>query len=169
MRPGDITVHAGEVALEGALSIPERAEGVVLFAHGSGSSRFSPRNRFVATFLNEGRLGTLLLDLLQDRSPLGQARVHAFMQNKGPWLRLDGDRPFDLIISAQAMPGLPGVSVLAGLRSRGRRTPFVLLTGHPVVQAQARRLGAVVLDRPFDAATIRRALVQAEELVANRG
>jgi len=84
-------------------------------------------------------------------------------------LVIDGDRPFDLIISAQAMAGLPGVSVLAGLRSRGRRTPFVLLTGHSVVQAQARRLGAVVLDRPFDAATIRRALVQAEEVVANRG
>ena len=64
MRPGDVTVHAGEVVLEGTLSIPERADGVVLFAHGSGSSRFSPRNRFVATFLNQGGLGTLLLDLL---------------------------------------------------------------------------------------------------------
>ena len=38
--------------------------------------------------------GTLLLDLIQDRSPLGQARLHAFLQNKGPWLRLDGERPF---------------------------------------------------------------------------
>jgi CheY-like chemotaxis protein len=84
-------------------------------------------------------------------------------------LVIDGDRPFDLIMSAQAMPGLPGVSVLAGLRSRGRRTPFVLMTGHPMVQAQARRLGAVVLDRPFDAAAIRRAVQQAEELVTDRG
>jgi len=64
MRRADITVRAGVVELEGALSIPERAEGVVLFAHGSGSSRFSPRNRYVANFLNEGRLATLLLDLL---------------------------------------------------------------------------------------------------------
>jgi dienelactone hydrolase len=64
MQPIDVTVDSGEVALEGALSIPERAEGVVLFAHGSGSSRFSPRNRFVAAFLNQGGLGTLLLDLL---------------------------------------------------------------------------------------------------------
>ena len=64
MQHIDVTVHAGEVALEGALSISERADGVVLFAHGSGSSRFSPRNRFVATVLNQGRLGTLLLDLL---------------------------------------------------------------------------------------------------------
>src|SRR5262249_45252888 len=37
---------------------------------------------------------TLLLELVRDRSPLGQARLHAFLQNKGPWLRLDGDRPF---------------------------------------------------------------------------
>ena len=84
-------------------------------------------------------------------------------------LVIDGGRPFDLIMSAQAMPGLPGVSVLTGLRARGRRTPFVLLTGHPLVQAQARRLGAVVLDRPFDAAAIRRAVQQAEELVTPEG
>ena len=64
MQPSDVTVYSGEVALEGALSIPERAGGVVVFAHGSGSSRFSPRNRFVAAFLNQGGLGTLLLDLL---------------------------------------------------------------------------------------------------------
>jgi pimeloyl-ACP methyl ester carboxylesterase len=64
MRRADVTVQAGAVALEGVLAIPERAEGMVLFAHGSGSSRFSPRNRYVADFLNEGRLGTLLLDLL---------------------------------------------------------------------------------------------------------
>lgn len=64
MRRVDVTVRAREVALEGVLSIPEHAAGVVLFAHGSGSSRFSPRNRFVADFLNDGGLGTLLLDLL---------------------------------------------------------------------------------------------------------
>jgi pimeloyl-ACP methyl ester carboxylesterase len=64
MTPRDVTVHAGTVTLEGALSVPEPAEGVVLFAHGSGSSRFSPRNRYVADFLNAGALGTLLLDLL---------------------------------------------------------------------------------------------------------
>lgn len=83
-------------------------------------------------------------------------------------LVIDGDRRFDLIVSAHAMPGLPGVSVLTGLRSRGRRTPFVLMTGHPLVQAQARRLGAVVLERPFDAAAIRRVITQAEALVADR-
>lgn len=50
--------------LEGALRIPEGATGIVLFAHGSGSSRHSPRNRHVAQALNEGGLATLLIDLL---------------------------------------------------------------------------------------------------------
>jgi dienelactone hydrolase len=50
--------------LEGALEIPEGATGLVLFAHGSGSSRHSPRNRHVAQALHEGGLATLLIDLL---------------------------------------------------------------------------------------------------------
>ena len=54
----------GQVALEGNLSLPERAGGVVLFAHGSGSSRHSPRNRHVARMLNRANLATLLVDLL---------------------------------------------------------------------------------------------------------
>jgi len=52
--------------LEGALSVPTAARGVVLFAHGSGSSRHSPRNRYVADILNEGGLATLLIDLLTE-------------------------------------------------------------------------------------------------------
>jgi pimeloyl-ACP methyl ester carboxylesterase len=59
-----VKVTAGSTALEGTLDIPEQAEGLVLFAHGSGSSRFSPRNRFVAQMLREGGLATLLIDLL---------------------------------------------------------------------------------------------------------
>src|SRR5436309_1561601 len=50
--------------LSGDLVVPERATGIVLFAHGSGSSRHSPRNRYVAEVLREGSLATLLLDLL---------------------------------------------------------------------------------------------------------
>jgi dienelactone hydrolase len=52
------------VTLEGDLSLPKGARGVVLFAHGSGSSRHSPRNRQVARLLNEAKLATLLVDLL---------------------------------------------------------------------------------------------------------
>jgi putative phosphoribosyl transferase len=50
--------------LDGELTVPATAKGVVVFAHGSGSSRHSPRNRYVADILNEGSLGTLLIDLL---------------------------------------------------------------------------------------------------------
>jgi dienelactone hydrolase len=55
---------AGTAALEGDLALPADARGVVLFAHGSGSSRFSSRNGFVARELNAAGLGTLLIDLL---------------------------------------------------------------------------------------------------------
>lgn len=59
-----VRIPAGEVMLDGNLTIPEGARGIVVFAHGSGSSRFSPRNRYVADALNERRLATLLADLL---------------------------------------------------------------------------------------------------------
>jgi dienelactone hydrolase len=58
----EITVPAGQI--HGDLTIPDHAIGAVIFAHGSGSSRFSPRNQFVARQLNQLRLGTLLIDLL---------------------------------------------------------------------------------------------------------
>lgn len=61
-----VQLRAGEAHLEGDLSIPPGAQGLVIFAHGSGSSRFSPRNRFVAAVLQQGGLGTLLLDLLEE-------------------------------------------------------------------------------------------------------
>jgi putative phosphoribosyl transferase len=59
-----VTVPAGPVKLEGNLGVPRGARGVVLFAHGSGSGRNSPRNRYVAEVLREAGLATLLLDLL---------------------------------------------------------------------------------------------------------
>jgi putative phosphoribosyl transferase len=59
-----IRVPAGAVALDGTLAIPTGAGAIVLFAHGSGSSRLSPRNRFVAQTLRAAHLGTLLMDLL---------------------------------------------------------------------------------------------------------
>lgn len=61
-----IQVQSSEARLEGMLGIPEGAKGVVLFAHGSGSGRFSPRNQYVARVLREGGIGTLLIDLLEE-------------------------------------------------------------------------------------------------------
>ena len=59
-----VSIPAAEVVLPGDLSMPVKPKGMVLFAHGSGSSRHSPRNRYVAEVLNEHSLGTLLVDLL---------------------------------------------------------------------------------------------------------
>lgn len=59
-----VTIPAGQVELRADLNMPDNARGVVLFAHGSGSGRHSPRNQFVADILNEHGLGTLLADLL---------------------------------------------------------------------------------------------------------
>lgn len=60
----NITIPINTTALEGDLQIPAKATGIVLFAHGSGSSRFSPRNRYVASALQKAGLATLLFDLL---------------------------------------------------------------------------------------------------------
>src|SRR4051812_7058579 len=68
-RPGieqPVQVRTGAVTLQGDLSIPENAHGIVLFAHGSGSGRHSTRNIFVARRLQQAGLATLLLDLLTE-------------------------------------------------------------------------------------------------------
>jgi putative phosphoribosyl transferase len=70
-----VLVPAGHVTLEGTLVRPEGARGVVLFAHGSGSSRRSPRNRHVARVLNEAALATLLVDLLTPGEDAVDART----------------------------------------------------------------------------------------------
>lgn len=61
-----IRITTGAVTLDGNLGVPEGARGVVLFAHGSGSGRHSPRNRFVAGQLRQAGLATLLIDLLTE-------------------------------------------------------------------------------------------------------
>jgi hypothetical protein len=59
-----VSIPSDSALLEGELAVPRQAVGVVLFAHGSGSSRLSPRNQFVAEALRNARIGTLLFDLL---------------------------------------------------------------------------------------------------------
>jgi putative phosphoribosyl transferase len=60
----EVSIEAGKVVLEGILGLPEKTHAVVLFAHGSGSSRHSPRNQYVARVLRSAGIGTLLFDLL---------------------------------------------------------------------------------------------------------
>jgi pimeloyl-ACP methyl ester carboxylesterase len=70
-----VQVPAGSVTLEGNLTLPEESRAIVLFAHGSGSSRHSPRNRYVARVLNEAKLATLLIDLLTLHEEVVDART----------------------------------------------------------------------------------------------
>ena len=75
MNERQVRVGAGGVVLDGGFAVPDGARGVVLVAHGSGSSRHSPRNRFVAEALREGALATLLLDLLTPEEEAADART----------------------------------------------------------------------------------------------
>ena len=96
-----VSIPVDEVVLEGMLEIPERSTGLVVFAHGSGSSRKSPRNNFVAEVIRERGLGTLLFDLLTEEEdqirdnrfdiPLLTTRLVAVTE----WLR-DRDDTADL-------------------------------------------------------------------------
>jgi putative phosphoribosyl transferase len=76
----EVKIHTGHRILSGNLNIPKNASGLVLFAHGSGSSRHSPRNQFVARTLNEAGLATLLFDLLtpEEEAIDMQTREHRF-------------------------------------------------------------------------------------------
>jgi putative phosphoribosyl transferase len=83
MRPGSaaagegmsVVIPVGDASLVGDLVIPPGATGIVLFAHGSGSGRHSPRNRFVAQVLQEARLATMLVDLLTEEEEVVDART----------------------------------------------------------------------------------------------
>ncbi len=70
----DVIIRAGKAELNGRLSVPPKPPGIVVFAHGSGSSRLSPRNQQVASVLQEAGFGTLLFDLLTEREGVTDAR-----------------------------------------------------------------------------------------------
>lgn len=72
----EVVIPCDSVQLPGELALPEEPLGIVVFAHGSGSSRFSPRNQYVAGVLQQARLGTLLFDLLTELE--GQDRQKVF-------------------------------------------------------------------------------------------
>lgn len=86
-----VNIKIGKIVLEGNLAVPKSSEGIVLFAHGSGSSRHSPRNQYVAGVLQEAGLSTLLIDLLT----VAEERVDAYTMH----LR------FDIGLLAQRLAG----------------------------------------------------------------
>jgi putative phosphoribosyl transferase len=73
----DVVVPVGATGLAGRMTVPPRATGLVVFAHGSGSSRHSPRNRYVADILQSAGLGTLLFDLLSPTEEASRDNVFA--------------------------------------------------------------------------------------------
>jgi putative phosphoribosyl transferase len=83
---------SGRRRLGGLLRVPPEARGVVAFAHGSGSGRYSPRNQFVARALAEGGLATLLLDLLEEKEAQDRGKVFDIellaerLQSAADWL-----------------------------------------------------------------------------------
>lgn len=94
-----IEIPAGNVVMQGSMEAPAGARGMVLFAHGSGSSRHSPRNRLVAARLREAGIGTLLLDLLspaEDRDADTRFDISLLTRRLGSaasWLARDQDLP----------------------------------------------------------------------------
>jgi putative phosphoribosyl transferase len=74
-HPEEVVLELGSVQLQGNLAVPPSASAIVLFAHGSGSSRRSPRNRAVASELEVSGIGTLLFDLLTDEEEAVDART----------------------------------------------------------------------------------------------
>ncbi len=88
----EIEIPSGRRRLNGILRVPHGAKGVVAFAHGSGSGRFSPRNQFVARALEEGGLATLLLDLLEQEEAEDRTKVFDIellaerLQSAADWL-----------------------------------------------------------------------------------
>src|SRR5436309_175283 len=126
-----VRVTAGAVELEGTLAIPQSAAGVVVFAHGSGSGRHSPRNRFVARVLREAGLGTVLLDLLTADEEAVDVRTAEFRFDIGLLAeRVVGAT--DWLAGVEATAALPvgyfgastgaGAALVAAARRRGRGT-----------------------------------------------
>ena len=114
----EVAIPAGRRTVRGTLSRPRGASAVVVFAHGSGSGRFSPRNQYVARVLQEGGLATLLLDLLEEDEAKDRSKVFDIelladrLQAAADWL---GGRPE----TAGLRLGYFGASTGAGGRAAG--------------------------------------------------
>jgi putative phosphoribosyl transferase len=138
----EIQVPAGGVLLSGDLTVPAGARGVVLFAHGSGSSRLSPRNRRVAASLQSLGIGTLLIDLLtRDEEAVDERTAHLRFDIGLLARRLD-----EIVEWLAARPeGQPGSIGVFGA-STGAAAAAITAAGHPgIVGAVVSRGGRVDL------------------------
>jgi putative phosphoribosyl transferase len=135
-----VRVSAGSVTLDGDLTVPQDAPGVVLFAHGSGSSRHSPRNRFVAEMLHEEGLGTLLIDFLTPDEEAVDLRTKRWrfdiellterLVGATDWLTVDRDTR-DLKIGCFGASTGGGAALVAAARRAGVVDAVVSRGGRP--------------------------------------
>lgn len=175
----DPTIHfdLGTVTLTGDLAMPDGARGLVIFAHGSGSSRFSSRNRHVARVLNEAGFGTLLFDLLTSEEeldrrlvfdiPLLAARLHAValqVRGRAEWIGYFGASTGAAAALRAATE--PGADVAAIVSRGGRpdlamerlgsvRPPTLLIVGgHDYQVIELNRLAQAELHCPSELAIV---------------
>jgi len=141
-----IHVSVDSTTVEGNLSVPEGAEGIVLFAHGTGSSRHSPRNNFVAEKLRDGGLATLLIDLLTSEEKEIDRRTRR--------IRFDIDRLAERVVGA--MEWLAGQSETEDLgiglfgSSTGAAAALIAATKRPsLASAVVSRGGRVDMAEPI--------------------
>ncbi|CNE29790.1 putative phosphoribosyltransferase [Mycobacterium tuberculosis] len=143
-----ITLKLPDAELAGDLAIPDGATGVVLFAHGSGSSRLSPRNRAVAEGLNAAGLGTLLIDLLtQHEDEIDRVTAALRFDIELLTLRLIGaiDRLADGLESAPHTAGLP-IGLFGA--STGAAAALAAAAARPLIRAVVSRGGRPDLAGP---------------------
>jgi len=143
---GLVRVDADGVTLEGNLLIPSSATGVVLFAHGSGSSRFSSRNRFVAGELRAGGMATLLIDLLtaeEERVDLRTAQLRfdiALLARRlagaSEWLAND-ERTSDMRVGLFGASTGGGAALVAAAQRPDRIAAVVSRGGRPDLAGDA--------------------------------
>ena len=136
-RFSEVEIPCGEVLLEGDLTVPAGARGIVLFVHGSGSSRRSPRNRYVAEQINDAGVGTLLFDLLTP----GEARAEAYtgeLRFNIPFLT---DRLRAATRWVREHPSLGGLKIGYFGASTGAAAALAAATDDPEIRALISRCG----------------------------
>ncbi|MEW6252678.1 MAG: alpha/beta hydrolase [Planctomycetota bacterium] len=141
----NVVVQSGPVGLPGQLTIPPDARGLVIFAHGSGSGRFSSRNRFVADELHDGGLGTLLFDLLTaEESEIDEQTTHLRFD-----IQLLSDRLIGAVDWAAGAPALRALPIgLFGASTGAAAALFAAADRAALVRAVVSRGGRPDLAAP---------------------
>lgn len=142
--PSAPSVKIGPQGLAGMLAVPPRAKGLVIFAHGSGSGRLSPRNNYVAAGLQQAGLGTLLLDLLTPSEERDRANVFDIpllatrLVSATDWVAAEPDIA-ELPIGYFGASTGAGAALLAAANSDGRVRAIVSRGGRPDLAGEALR------------------------------